>query len=149
MRPLQRKREIRKVNKTLRSLRSLRENKNTLIFISRKGRRGRRTSNANYAAAGVVTGYARQRAQRRNGNGNGNHHPTLRFNERKTENYPPPPRFALVHPVSGGQSVTSTNAITHFLPLRQAGVPHRGEGVDKNSLRTLVVTKFATTPAPA
>ena len=23
------------------------------------------------------------------------------------------------------------NAITHFLPLRQAGVPRRGEGVDK------------------
>ena len=25
------------------------------------------------------------------------------------------------------------NAITHFLPLRQAGVPRRGEGVDKRS----------------
>ena len=27
--------------------------------------------------------------------------------------------------------VTTVNAITHFLPLRQAGVPRRGEGVDK------------------
>ena len=35
-----------------------------LIFISRKDRRGRRTSNANYAIAEVVAGYARQRAQR-------------------------------------------------------------------------------------
>ena len=29
-----------------------------LIFISRKGRKGRRTSNANYAIAEVVAGYA-------------------------------------------------------------------------------------------
>ena len=36
--------------------------KTLVIFISRKGRR---TSNANYAAAEVVAGYARQRAQRR------------------------------------------------------------------------------------
>ena len=35
-----------------------------LIFISRKGRKGHRTSNANYAIAEVVAGYARQRAQR-------------------------------------------------------------------------------------
>ena len=35
-----------------------------LIFISRKGRKGRRTSNANYAIAEVVAGYARQRAQK-------------------------------------------------------------------------------------
>ena len=28
------------------------------------------------------------------------------------------------------------NAITHFLPLRQAGVPRRGEGVDKTPLAT-------------
>ena len=34
------------------------------LFISRKGRKGRRTSNANYAIAEVVAGYARQRAQR-------------------------------------------------------------------------------------
>ena len=35
-----------------------------------------------------------------------------------------------------------------LLPLRQGRVPRRGEGVDK-SLRSLVVTKFATPPAPA
>ena len=29
-------------------------------------------------------------------------------------------------PVSEGQSVTTANAITHFLPLRQGGVPRRG-----------------------
>ena len=34
------------------------------LFISRKGRKGRRTSNANYASAEVVASYARQRAQR-------------------------------------------------------------------------------------
>ena len=34
------------------------------LFISRKGRKGRRTTNANYAIAEVVAGYARQRAQR-------------------------------------------------------------------------------------
>ena len=66
-----------------------------LIVISRKGRKGRRTSNANYAIAEVVAGYARQRAQRQN----------------------------------------------------------RNEDEDENllltTLRTLVVTKFATTPAQA
>ena len=45
-------------------MRSLREIQNAIIFISRKGRKGRRTSNANYAIAEVVAGYARQRAQR-------------------------------------------------------------------------------------
>ena len=40
-----------------------------LIFISRKGRKGRRTSNANHATAEAVAGYARRRAQRRNRNG--------------------------------------------------------------------------------
>ena len=39
-----------------------------LIFISRKERKGRRTSNANYAIAEVVAGYVRQRTQRRNRN---------------------------------------------------------------------------------
>ncbi len=53
----------------------------------------------------------------------------------------------------------TANVITHFLPLRQGRVPRRGEGVDitdlrskdevDKSLRSLVVTKFATTPAPA
>lgn len=37
------------------------------VTFSRKGRKGRRTSNANYAIAGVVAGYARQRAQRLTG----------------------------------------------------------------------------------
>ena len=45
-------------------MRTLREKQNAIIFISRKGRKGRRISNANYAAAGVVARYARQRTQR-------------------------------------------------------------------------------------
>ena len=96
-----------------------------LIFISRKGRKGRRTSNANYAAAEVVAGYARQRTQRDKVNG-----------KVKTEN------GKLSNP-------SALRAITHFLPLRQGRVPHRGGRGWINSLRTLVVTKFATTPAPA
>ena len=48
-----------------------------LIFISRKGRRGRRTSNANYATDEAVSNYARQRTQRDKVNG-----------KVKTENYP-------------------------------------------------------------
>ena len=35
-----------------------------------------------------------------------------------------------------------TNAITHILPLRQAGVPRRGEGVDK-----LIRSPFQFSPA--
>ena len=34
-------------------------------------------------------------------------------------------------PLYGMERLQLTNAITHFLPLRQAGVPRRGEGVDK------------------
>ena len=41
------------------------------LFISRKGRKGRRSSNANHAIAEVVAGYARQRAQRRTEDENG------------------------------------------------------------------------------
>ena len=44
---------------------------NAIIFISRKGRKGRRTSNANYAIAEVVAGYARQSAQRQRKTENG------------------------------------------------------------------------------
>ena len=80
--------------------------KNTLIFISRKGRKGRRTSDANYAIAEVVAGYARQRAQRKNRNGT--IHPQ-RFNERKTETETIHPlrRFAPRPPVSEGQLVSA------------------------------------------
>ena len=52
---------------------------NAIIFISRKERKGRRISNANYAVTGVVADYARQITQRKT----------------ETENHPPPPRFAL------------------------------------------------------
>ena len=45
-----------------------------------------------------------------------------------TKNHPPPPRSALVPPVSGGQSVTTANAITHFLSLRQGEYPAGGRG---------------------
>ena len=46
----------------------------------------------------------------------------------KTENYPPPPRSALVPLSQKDSQLQLSNAITHFLPLRQAGVPRRGGG---------------------
>ena len=39
-----------------------------------------------------------------------------------------------------------TNAITHFLPLRQAGVPRRGEGVDKLIRSPLILSPFQFSP---
>ena len=85
------------------------------LFISRKGRKGRRTSNANYAIAEVVAGYARQSAQR----------------QRKTNKWKlsTPSVASLLVPLSQRDSqLLLANAITHFLPLRQAGVPRRGGG---------------------
>ena len=82
-----------------------------LIFISSKGRKGRRTSNANYATAEVVAGYARQRAQRDKVNG-----------KVKTENgkLSTPSVATLLVPLSQRDSqLLLANAITHFLPLRQ------------------------------
>ena len=40
-----------------------------------------------------------------------------------------------------------TNAITHILPLRQAGVPRRGEGVDKHIRSPLILSPFQFSPA--
>ena len=102
----------------MRSLRSLREKQNAIIFISRKGRKGRSISKANYAAAGVVARYGRQRTQR------------------QTETETIPPLWDLPC-LRGGKLMA--NAITLFLPLRQAGVPRRGgEGVDITDLRSLM-----------
>ena len=51
--------------------------------------------------------------------------------KRKSENYfcPPPPSLRSSSPcLRGTVSYNCNNAFTHFLPLRQAGVPRRGGG---------------------
>ena len=87
-------------------------------------------------------------------------HPCLLYETKsgkvKTESYPPPPRSALVPPVSGGQSVWCGHkpVVTDSSPCRGiegvrsppetgASTPQGGRGWI-NSLRSLVVTKFAT-----
>ena len=103
--------------------------KNTLIFISRKGRKGRRTSKQNYAVAGVVAGYARQRAQRqivwRVAIG-------LMNRKLKTENgKPSTPSVAtlLVPPVSGGQFAGAVlTVVTDSPPETGASTPQGGGG---------------------
>ena len=68
--------------------------------------------------------------ERKSENGKVNQRSTI--SQVKTENYPPPPSLRSSSPLSQGDSqLQLCNAITHFLPLRQAGVPRRGEGVDK------------------
>ena len=108
-----------------------------LIFNSRKGRKGRRTSNANYAIAEVVAGYARQRVQRQIVDEDGNH---------------PPPPLRSSHLSQGDSQLQLTNAITlpsvalrecdpqrvqndmshsskdPLRPLRQERVPPQGGG---------------------
>ena len=106
------------------------QNKNVLIFyLTQRTQRDR----ANSAAAGAVAGYARQENAEEQC-------------ERKTEDYPPPPSLRSSSHLSQGDKVNGkrkgengklSNAITHFLPLRQGESPAGGEGVDRDSLRSL------------
>ena len=87
-------------------MRSLREKQNALIFYLTQRTQRTQNSNANYAIAEVVAGYARQRAQR----------------QRKTNKWKlsTPSVASLLVPLSQRDSqLLLANAITHFLPLRQ------------------------------
>ena len=86
-----------------------------LVFLFTQRTQRTQSYNANYAAAEVVAGYARQSAQR----------------QRKTNKWKlsTPSVASLLVPLSQRDSqLLLANAITHFLPLRQVGVPRRGGG---------------------